>query len=84
MDKIKTHLESLLRLVQFALGLAVIGLYGQDVKPSGSESDSRWVYAVVVGFLASVTTFSYLVLNLVVMKNRPLRDRPGVRLPVFV
>ena len=84
MAKTKTYLESLLRLLQFALGLAVIGLYGQDIKPAGAESDSRWVYAVVVGFLASVTTFSYLVLNLLVMKNRPLRDRPAVRLPVFV
>lgn len=82
--KMKSHLENFLRLIQFALGLAVIGLYGQDIKPSESKPDSRWVYAVVVGFLGSITTFTYLVLNLLVMKSRPLRERLGVRLPVFV
>ncbi|KHO00440.1 uncharacterized protein MAM_01218 [Metarhizium album ARSEF 1941] len=49
---------SALHLVCFALALAVCGLYGQDINNAHQKqkySDSKWVYAVVVGALSAVT-----------------------------
>lgn len=70
-------------MLQFTLGLVVIGLYGRDIKPSAPASDSRWVYAVVVGFLAALTAFVHLLLDLLLLKSRPLRHRPLARLLVL-
>ncbi|QPG93546.1 hypothetical protein C2857_000615 [Epichloe festucae Fl1] len=55
---------SALHLVCFALALAVCGLYGQDISSAqkeGKYSDSKWVYAVVVGALSAVTCAVYFV-----------------------
>ncbi|ODM20779.1 hypothetical protein SI65_03832 [Aspergillus cristatus] len=60
----KTILDFLLRLLQFALGLAVVGLYGQDLSGTSSSNkgiDGRWLYAVIVGALSSVTALLYLI-----------------------
>ncbi|ATY61908.1 hypothetical protein A9K55_008865 [Cordyceps militaris] len=48
----------------FVLGLAIIGLYATDVQRSRelhTHLDSKWVFAVVVGCLSSVTCLAYLV-----------------------
>lgn len=55
---------SVLHLVLFALALAVCGLYGQDLHHANEDhkySDSKWVYAVVVGALSAVTCVAYFV-----------------------
>ncbi|KFG79147.1 hypothetical protein MANI_120974 [Metarhizium anisopliae] len=53
-----------LHLVCFALALAVCGLYGQDLNHGHRQhvhSDSKWVYAVVVGALSAVTCVVWFV-----------------------
>ncbi|KAM0243846.1 hypothetical protein ACHAPO_000707 [Fusarium lateritium] len=48
----------------FALALATCGLYGTDVhhaNQQGKYSDSKWVYAVVVGSISAVTCVLYFV-----------------------
>ncbi|KAJ5775678.1 uncharacterized protein N7511_000689 [Penicillium nucicola] len=57
-------LISALRFLQFVFGLTVIGLYGRDVHHDHSEKHiwrSQWVYALVTGFLATVTAGVHLV-----------------------
>lgn len=51
-------LFSILFLVNFAISLAVCGLYGTDVQRSnedGNGADSKWVFGIVVGALSAVT-----------------------------
>ncbi|KAF1816571.1 hypothetical protein P152DRAFT_388440 [Eremomyces bilateralis CBS 781.70] len=51
-----------LRLLQFVLALTVCGLYGQDLRnaaAAGVYSDSKWIYAVVVGSISAVTCVVY-------------------------
>ena len=51
------------RFLQFVFALAVLGLYGQDLNnahKAGVPSDSKWVYAVVVGAFSAVTSLVYL------------------------
>lgn len=53
-----------IHIVQFALALAVCGLYGQDLsnaRQHGVHADSKWVFAVVVGALSALTAVLYLV-----------------------
>ncbi|KAG8406433.1 hypothetical protein J3459_012378 [Metarhizium acridum] len=53
-----------LHLVCFALALAVCGLYGQDINNAHQKdkhSDSKWVYAVIVGALSAVTCVFWFV-----------------------
>lgn len=53
-----------LHVVAFALALAVCGLYGHDLKRASDndvDSDSKWIYAVVVGALSAVTCVAYFV-----------------------
>jgi hypothetical protein len=76
---LKKIADPALRTLQFILALTVIGLYGHDIQPTADTSDPRWVYAVVVGFLSALTAFVYVVCDLVVLRNRPLRSRPGAR-----
>jgi hypothetical protein len=48
----------------FALALATCGLYGTDVhhaNQQGKYSDSKWVYAVVVGSISAVTCALYFI-----------------------
>ncbi|KAF3768587.1 hypothetical protein M406DRAFT_349783 [Cryphonectria parasitica EP155] len=55
---------SALHIVQLALGLAVCGLYGQDLHrahDAGVYTDSKWVYAVIVGALSAFTAIVYLI-----------------------
>ncbi|CAN8100004.1 unnamed protein product [Discula destructiva] len=55
---------SFIHIVQFALALAVCGLYGQDLtraRNNDSYVDSKWVFAVVVGALSALTAVLYLI-----------------------
>ncbi|KAH6887903.1 hypothetical protein B0T10DRAFT_62202 [Thelonectria olida] len=57
-------LFSLLHLFCFALALTTIGLYGVDLNRAhqhGKYSDSKWVYAVVVGSMSAVTCVLYFI-----------------------
>lgn len=77
----KALVEDFIRFVQFIFGLVVIGLYGQDL--NGDHSKAKWVYAVITGGLASLTTFIYLIAAFVA-KDRPLRARPHLHMPLFL
>lgn len=55
---------SAIHIVQFALALTVCGLYGVDLSRANKEgvyTDSKWVYAEVVGALSAVTAILYLI-----------------------
>ena len=83
--KTKTNLETLLRVIQFSLSLAVIGLYGQDIHPHaehGPRAPPKWVFAVVVGFLGAVFSFGIIAAN-ILLKRKPLALRPSARMVVF-
>lgn len=57
-------LLAVLRLFQFALALAVCGLYGTDLHRAhnaGVYSDGKWVYAVVCGGLGAFTALMYMI-----------------------
>ena len=51
-----------LRLFQFVLALTVCGLYGTDLhhaSQAGAGADSKWVYAVVIGSMSTITVIVY-------------------------
>lgn len=55
-----------LRFLQFVFALAVIGVYGQNVnaaRKSHTSSDSKEVYALVVGSLSAVTCVVYAIVD---------------------
>ncbi|EEU47122.1 uncharacterized protein NECHADRAFT_67747 [Fusarium vanettenii 77-13-4] len=57
-------LFSALHLCCFALALTTCGLYGTDLHRANQQhkySDSKWVYAVVVGSISAVTCVVYFV-----------------------
>ncbi|KAM0816503.1 hypothetical protein AB5N19_02305 [Seiridium cardinale] len=57
-------LFSVLHFFQFVMGLVVIGLYGVDLdnaRKAGKYTDGKWVYAVVVGALSSLTALLYFI-----------------------
>ncbi|KAI8683351.1 hypothetical protein NCS56_00459600 [Fusarium sp. Ph1] len=57
-------LFSALHLCCFALALTTCGLYGTDLHHANQQhkySDSKWVYAVVVGSISAVTCVVYFV-----------------------
>lgn len=57
-------LFAIVRVFQFALGLAVCGLYGTDLNAArlaGKYQDGKWVYAVVVGAFSAVMALIYMV-----------------------
>lgn len=60
-------LLSPLRFTQFALALTACGLYGADLRAATlahKQSDSRWVYAEVVGGLSAFTAILYMIPSL--------------------
>ncbi|OAA53284.1 hypothetical protein ISF_08898 [Cordyceps fumosorosea ARSEF 2679] len=55
---------SVAHFLLFVLGLTIIGLYATDVQRArevNSHLDSKWIFAVVVGSLSSVTCLVYFV-----------------------
>ncbi|KAL1878861.1 hypothetical protein Plec18167_004156 [Paecilomyces lecythidis] len=82
----KSLIEDVIHFFQLVMGLVVIGLYGQDLSSNhqnGVYVNAEWVYAVVTGGLAALTAFIYLVAAFVA-KDRPLRVRPHLHLPLFL
>lgn len=54
----------ILRFLQFIMAITVIGLYGTYVSRANQHhehQDGRWVYALVVGVLATITAIVYAV-----------------------
>lgn len=76
------------RFLQFVFGLTVIGLYGKDVHHDHSEKHtwhSKWVYALITAFLATVTAAVHLILPFVMRKAKPgAGPGPALLLPQFV
>ncbi|KAJ5470296.1 hypothetical protein N7530_007653 [Penicillium desertorum] len=71
--KLTSMFFSGLRFLQFVFGLTVIGLYGKDVHHDHAEKHvwhSKWVYALVTAFLATVTAAIHLVLPFVMRKAK--------------
>ncbi|KAJ5794943.1 hypothetical protein N7457_001542 [Penicillium paradoxum] len=80
---------SLLRFLQFVFGLTVIGLYGKDVHHDHSEKHtwhSKWVYALVTAFLATITAAIHIILPFVMRKAKAngVTSNPALLLPQFV
>ncbi|KXG49883.1 uncharacterized protein PGRI_058510 [Penicillium griseofulvum] len=83
--KITFMLFSTVRFLQFVFGLTVIGLYGKDVHHDHSEKHiwhSKWVYALVTAFLATVTAAIHLILPFVMRKAKSGAG-PALLLPQF-
>lgn len=60
---IGSALRILVRFFQFILGIVVIGLYATDLnnaRKQGKYVDSKWVWAVVCGSLASFTALLFM------------------------
>ncbi|KAL4961817.1 MARVEL domain-containing protein [Aspergillus stella-maris] len=84
----KSLLATALAVLQFAFGLAVIGLYSQDINSAQNNGDalpSRWVYAVVTAFLSTVTALLYIILGWWWTKrSKPsFSERDSLFLPLF-
>ncbi|MCJ1463579.1 hypothetical protein MMC07_002187 [Pseudocyphellaria aurata] len=55
--------NTILRFLQFVFAIAVLGLYGQDLRSmhkAGIKSEPRWVYAEVVGAFSAFTALVYV------------------------
>ncbi|KAL4788661.1 hypothetical protein BJX76DRAFT_344776 [Aspergillus varians] len=86
--RLKALASTAVAIIQFAFGLAVIGLYSQDInsaRDKGDSAPSRWVYAVVTAFMSTVTALLYLVLGWWWTKrSKPaFSARSGLFLPLF-
>ncbi|KAL5359407.1 hypothetical protein BJX96DRAFT_174322 [Aspergillus floccosus] len=85
--KLKTLAQLLLRLLQFALGLTIIGLYGgalNTAREKHAAPPAKWVYGVVVGFLTGATALAHLPVLGVAMKRGgvPVTSRVRLALPI--
>jgi hypothetical protein len=57
------YIRFVLRVFQFVLAIAVIGLYGYDLdnaRKTSKGADPKWTYAVVVGTLSAISIFFFL------------------------
>ncbi|KAJ5360508.1 hypothetical protein N7517_009699 [Penicillium concentricum] len=85
--KMTFMLFSTVRFLQFVFGLTVIGLYGKDVHHDHSDKHtwhSKWVYALITAFLATVTAAIHLILPFVMRKAKPgAGPGPALLLPQF-
>ncbi|KAL4896070.1 hypothetical protein BDV59DRAFT_171965 [Aspergillus ambiguus] len=83
--KLQALLQLALRVVQFALGVAIIGLYGGAVNTARAKTEAapaKWVYGVVVGFLTGFTALVHAgVVGVAVRRARlPARTMRAARL----
>ncbi|OQD73373.1 hypothetical protein PENDEC_c015G00310 [Penicillium decumbens] len=76
-------LISALRFFQFVFGLAVIGLYGQDVQHDHAKHtwSAKWVFALIVGFLATLTAMIYMIVPF--LRRATYSPGPALRAPMF-
>ncbi|KAK2861118.1 hypothetical protein FQN49_004529 [Arthroderma sp. PD_2] len=80
-----TLVECSIRFLQFVFGIAVIGLYAQDVdraRKNGDTQDSRWIFATVVGTLSAISGLIYILIPCAV--QRPLSQATFIHLPCFI
>jgi len=57
-------LFSVIRFIQFVMGLVVCGLYGVDLNAARKQhkyADGKWVFAEVVGALSALTALLYMI-----------------------
>lgn len=83
--KLVSMIISALRFFQFAFGLAVIGLYGQDVQHDHDAKNTwhaKWVFALIVGFLATTTATIHMIVPFC-MRRVNYKPSPALRLPQF-
>ncbi|KAJ5099417.1 hypothetical protein N7532_006418 [Penicillium argentinense] len=86
-SKLMGMLISATRFFQFAFGLAVIGLYGQDVRHDHQDKHTwhaKWVFALITAFVATVTSAVYLAVQLLRRGNSNVGSNPALHLPRFV
>ncbi|KAJ5100462.1 hypothetical protein N7456_006514 [Penicillium angulare] len=84
--RLVSMITSAVRFLQFVFGLAVIGLYGQDVHhdhEDGISANAKWIYAVIVGILATSTSGIHMVLPFII-KGVNNSTNPKLQLPQFV
>ncbi|KAJ5672530.1 hypothetical protein N7507_001657 [Penicillium longicatenatum] len=84
--KFVSMMISILRFLQFVFGLTVIGLYGRCVHHDHKYHDtyhSKWVFALVVGFLATSTAAFHMILPFI-KKRVNNSSNPKLHLPQFV
>lgn len=84
--KFMSMIISILRFLQFVFGLTVIGLYGRDVHHDHEDGDtyhSKWVFALIVGFLATSTAAFHMILPFL-KKRVNSSSNPKLHLPQFV
>ncbi|KAK2782352.1 hypothetical protein FQN53_009786 [Emmonsiellopsis sp. PD_33] len=78
--------EAFVRFLQFVFGIAVIGLYAQDLvaaKKNHKEFDPKWTYATFLGAISSFSALIYLIVPFVI--PRPLGAfMPRISLPLFI
>ncbi|KAK2798290.1 hypothetical protein FQN50_008895 [Emmonsiellopsis sp. PD_5] len=78
--------EALVRFLQFVFGIAVIGLYAQDLvraKKNNKEFDPKWTYATSLGTISSFSALIYLIIPFLI--PRPLGAfMPRINLPTFI
>ncbi|KAJ6107848.1 hypothetical protein N7523_009171 [Penicillium sp. IBT 18751x] len=78
-SKVMGMVISALRFFQFVFGLAVIGLYGQDVHHDKAKNTwhAKWVFALIVGFLATSTAAIHMIVPFLTKK---VNYRPSAKL----
>ncbi|KAJ5240980.1 uncharacterized protein N7469_002571 [Penicillium citrinum] len=89
--KLAYMLVSAIRFFQFVFGLTVIGLYGRDVRHDHKYKDtwnSKWIYALVTGGLATITAIIHLVIPFLMRRSgsasaRAGSSNPALQLPQF-
>ncbi|CAI7656725.1 unnamed protein product [Penicillium manginii] len=86
--KLAEMLMSVLRFFQFVFGLTVIGLYGKDIHHDHEDKhewNSKWVYAVITAFLATITAVVHMVIPFLMRRTaRAYTPIPALQLPQFV
>ncbi|KAL1958692.1 hypothetical protein VTO42DRAFT_4035 [Malbranchea cinnamomea] len=82
---LSTLVEFCIRFLQFVFGIAVIGLYAQDLvrtQKAGDGMDPEWLYATITGTIAAFSSLVYIVLPCIV--GRPVVLLPFLHLPALV
>ncbi|OJD14349.1 hypothetical protein AJ78_05284 [Emergomyces pasteurianus Ep9510] len=81
---ISTVVGCAIRFLQFVFGIAVIGLYAQDLvrqHKDGKSYDPKWTYATALGTISSFSAVIYFTIPLVMPALSLL---PSVNLPSLV
>ncbi|PGH16286.1 hypothetical protein AJ79_01825 [Helicocarpus griseus UAMH5409] len=83
-SNISTIIQWVLRFLQFVFGIAVIGLYAQDLvkqRKAGDPYDPKWMYATALGTIASISAAIYFAIPFI---PSPIPILPRINLPTLV